>query len=406
MPVADTWYKTVKEPDGSTRKVKSAAYGRGRRWAARYWDDRGEQKSPKFKTKPAAERHLKAVEGDLARGQYVDPKAGAVTLRDFAADWLAAQTFEESTRQQMELRFRLHVYPQLGDRRIGQIRPSMLQAWIRGRQEVLADSTVRTVFEGLSAVFAAAVDDEVIAKNPCRARSVKPPTPERRTILPWSLERVAAVQEALPSRYGLLVVAGAALGLRQGEAFGLSPDDLDMARQTVRVRRQVKIVNNVLCFAPPKGGKEREVPLPATAALQFAAYLEEWPAHSVTLPWRHSQGEPVTTSLVFTSREHKALNKNYINDRIWKPALVAAGVIPKREKGKRFAASRANGFHALRHHYASVALDAGVSIKALAEYLGHADPGFTLRTYVHMMPSSGDRMREAIDRAWAANGLS
>nr|WP_232430570.1 hypothetical protein [Salinispora pacifica] len=36
--------------------------------------------------------------------------------------------------------------------------------------------------------------------------------------------------------------------------------------------------------------------------------------------------------------------------------------------------------HALRHFYASALLDAGESIKALAAYLGHADPGFTLRS--------------------------
>jgi integrase len=42
--------------------------------------------------------------------------------------------------------------------------------------------------------------------------------------------------------------------------------------------------------------------------------------------------------------------------------------------------------HALRHFYASVLLDAGESIKAVSEYLGHSDPGFTLRTYTHLLP--------------------
>ena len=42
--------------------------------------------------------------------------------------------------------------------------------------------------------------------------------------------------------------------------------------------------------------------------------------------------------------------------------------------------SRDNGMHALRHWYASVLLDAGESIRAVSEYLGHSDPGFTLRT--------------------------
>ncbi|PSL55215.1 phage integrase family protein [Saccharothrix carnea] len=58
---------------------------------------------------------------------------------------------------------------------------------------------------------------------------------------------------------------------------------------------------------------------------------------------------------------------------------------------------RQDGMHAMRHLYASVLLAQGVSIKELAEYLGHADPGFTLRTYTHLMPSSHERARKAVD---------
>ncbi|HEY5834122.1 tyrosine-type recombinase/integrase, partial [Streptomyces sp.] len=57
--------------------------------------------------------------------------------------------------------------------------------------------------------------------------------------------------------------------------------------------------------------------------------------------------------------------------------------------------------HALRHWYASVLLDAGESIRAVSEYLGHSDPGFTLRTYTHLMPASAARTRRAIDQAFA-----
>lgn len=52
--------------------------------------------------------------------------------------------------------------------------------------------------------------------------------------------------------------------------------------------------------------------------------------------------------------------------------------------------------HALRHFHASVLLDAGENIKALAEYLGHSDPGLTLRVYAHLMPSSQERTRKAV----------
>jgi hypothetical protein len=77
--------------------------------------------------------------------------------------------------------------------------------------------------------------------------------------------------------------------------------------------------------------------------------------------------------------------------RCRRPVLVEAGV----ERG------RGNGMHALRHWYGAVLLQAGVSIKALSDYLGHADPGFTLRTYTHLMPSSEAKAREVVDGTFA-----
>jgi hypothetical protein len=60
-------------------------------------------------------------------------------------------------------------------------------------------------------------------------------------------------------------------------------------------------------------------------------------------------------------------------------------------------ASPENGTHALRPFFASALLDGDESIRAVSEYLGHADPGFTLRVYTHLMPSSAERTRKAID---------
>lgn len=90
--------------------------------------------------------------------------------------------------------------------------------------------------------------------------------------------------------------------------------------------------------------------------------------------------KPTSFSLLLYSREKKALGRNYINTFIWKPALKRAGVPVTRE----------NGSHALRDFYACTALHEGESIKALSEYLGHADPGSTLRTYTHMVEDSAE----------------
>lgn len=96
---------------------------------------------------------------------------------------------------------------------------------------------------------------------------------------------------------------------------------------------------------------------------------------------------------MFTSREHNPINRNHFNSYVWKPAHRAAGVEP----------CRTNGMHALRHFYASVLIDAGESVRAVADYLGHSDPGFTLRIYAHLFPSSEDRARQAVDRLFRSS---
>ena len=149
--------------------------------------------------------------------------------------------------------------------------------------------------------------------------------------------------------------------------------DIEFLRHRVRVEQQIKIVRGKLTTGRHKGGRTRVVPLPEAAAVEFAEHLRRFPKDA--------------DELVFTSREHKPLNRYYFNPHIWRPALVAAGVEP----------GRANGMHALRHFYASVLIDAGESVKSVAEYLGHADPGFTLRVYAHLFPSSEDRARRALD---------
>jgi integrase len=66
---------------------------------------------------------------------------------------------------------------------------------------------------------------------------------------------------------------------------------------------------------------------------------------------------------------------------LWKPALVAAAVVPAPKRGETYVESREHGFHALRDTYASTLLADGVDVRTLAEFLGHSEPGFTLRKY-------------------------
>lgn len=345
-------------------------------WRARWRTPEGASRSRNFRRKADAERFLTRIEASKLDANYVDPSAGRVTFGVFASAWLDAQTFDPSTHEAVSSRLRVHILPTFGTVEIRHIRPSMVQAWLRSCQERAAPRYVRVMLANLSAILGAAAEDGLIVRNPCASKAVRAPAVEQHRVAPWTSDRVAAVIAGHPDRWRALPLLAAGCGVRQGEAFGLRVEDVDFLRRLVHVRQQVKLLGGHPIIAPPKGRKTREVPLPDVVAPGLAEHVRAFP--------------PVD-GLVFTSRERKPVNRNYFNHHTWKPALRAAGVEPTRE----------NGMHALRHFYASVQLEAGTNIRALAEYLGHADPGFTLRVYTHLMPSSEDRARKAADAVLA-----
>jgi integrase len=190
---------------------------------------------------------------------------------------------------------------------------------------------------------------------------------------------------AMPARFEAMVWLGAGCGHRQGELFGVALDDVDFLGRVVHVRRQVRIIDSGRVFSLPKGGKQRTVPLPESVGLRLSAHIAEHRTTKVTLPWRMADGDATTVELLFTDGGG-ALDRNDFN-RIWRSARRAAGIADTRD----------NGMHVLRHTAASAWLSAGVDIRTVAEYLGHTDLGFTLRTYTHLMPDAADRARRAMD---------
>lgn len=388
MPVDDLW---MKGPKGA--RVKSARYGRGKRYRVRYVDDNNKPHGPLFEKKRDAEAFDVSVRSDVARGHYLNPQDGKITLRAFTEAWFSQQIFDEATRQTVESRLNTQILPTLGKHQLNAVKASTVQSFVRGMQTSgLAARYIQTITGLLSTILAAAVDDGRMPKNPCGANSIRLPTVRTRKVVPWTVDRVLAVAGELPDPYEATIYAGYGIGMRQGEIFGLALDELDFLGRNVHVSRQVRIVRNTLVFAPPKGGKERDVPLSAEVALRLSAHIKLFPPQPVTLPWLVPDGKRVTAELLFVNAG-SAIHRSWFNHRVWTPALQAADVAKE-------PTSRGHGMHILRHSYASTLLADGVDIRALAEYLGHTDPGFTLRTYTHLMPKVEDRARAAIDAAF------
>lgn len=399
--IQDRWWRDKKDPDtgevvlnakGRPVREKTDLYGIGLRYKVRYYDPDGIERNKSFPDKQLgkAQDFLTKMQHDVLAGVFIDADAGKVKFRDYAENWLKGQSQDAKTRQTLNGRLRNQLNPFFGHKSLAAINAEVVRDWLEWlREKNLEASTQAVSFDTLSSIMSAAVDDKKIRSNPCKAQSVKKPKRIAKKIVPWSEGRLRAIQLALPSRFKIAATLGAGVGMRQGEVLGFSPDDINREELVVNVVRQIRLIGKQLVFAPPKGGKERVVPLGQGVLDAVDAYQKQFEPISVTLPWKEPGGRPVTVRLLIAVNSTGRLYSGQaFHEVVWKPAFKRAGLVYT---------AKVDGSHALRHLYASLLLALGVSIKELADYLGHADPGFTLRTYTHLMPSSHKRARAAVD---------
>ncbi|MFD9506088.1 phage integrase central domain-containing protein [Streptomyces mirabilis] len=200
-------YSPLKDhlPLGSlkTVKVKSDRYGTGLRYRALYIGPDGTEKSKSFRDreKRLAEKWLTNIEADMSRGQYVDPRTARTTFRQYAERWVKTHTGEINSREAAERRLRLHAYPHIGTRPLGSFKPEHIRDWIAALEDAVpAESHRRIIVGTVSAALSAAVDDGLLSKNPCRARTVQLPKPGKPRVTPWTADQTFGVRAALERR--------------------------------------------------------------------------------------------------------------------------------------------------------------------------------------------------------------
>ena len=186
--------------------------------------------------------------------------------------------------------------------------------------------------------------------------------------MPPTVAQVAAVYEAAVEWLRPAVILGAGLGLRAGEACGLTVDKVLWLERAVRIDRQWLSRHGANGFGPPKSAaSNRTVPASDWVLDGLAEHVGRRHEGFVV----HRDGQPV----------------NY-NDfgYHWRKAAKAAGAPTLR-------------YHDLRHAFASMLISAGASVKAAQHALGHASAATTLNVYAHLWPGDDEVIRQAVDRA-------
>lgn len=351
------------------------------RWRARYRDEAGQEHAKHFTRKLDAQRWLDEVTTSVVMGQYVDPRAGKVSFKDYAEQWRAAQVHRPTSAAYVESVLRRHVYPIFGARPIGSILPSEVQAWVKllgtgdrmAKRKPLAPATVGVIHGVVSGIFRSAIRDRRIMANPCEGTRL--PRVERRRIVPLTTAQVETLRAELPDELKALVTVAAGTGMRQGEIFGLTRNRLRLlgANPVVIVDRQLLTrLGRTTEFGPLKTrASYRTIPLPMTVVDDLNAHL--------------AARDIGDDDLVFTLDGRPITRQAF--GHVWRPVAKVAGLNH----------ATGPGMHALRHYYASLLIRYGESVKTVQARLGHASAAETLDTYSHLWPDSDDRTRDAID---------
>lgn len=346
------------------------------RYQARWREASGRQRARSFVRKIDAERFLASVTVDTARGAYIDPDAGKETVETFARRWAEGQPWRDSSRDRMMHVIDAQIAGRFGSAPLRAVRPSDVQAWVGEMSAAgLASSTVESYFRVLAAIMRAARRDRLIHESPTDGIRLPRSDRSRSALVPLTTAQVLQLADAVPDRYRALVLTSSGLGLRQGEACGLTVDRVDFLRRSVRIDRQlVTPSTGPVHLGPVKtASSNRVVTLPETVADELAAHLARFGAGDDGLIFTSSTGAPLRRST-------------------WQAAFARAS----RDTG--ISASS----HDLRHHCASLLISASCSVTAVQHFLGHKNASETLDTYSHLWPTDEGRIRDAIDAGMRA----
>ena len=261
-----------------------------------------------------------------------------------------------------------HILPELGDTQIDDLGRRQISEFLTAHQadgnlrgEALSATSTNLMLTVLNAAFTYACDMELLSANPCdRIRRVPGP-PSR--VEAFTREEQRRLEEAIAVSedrrlFGIRLCLYT--GLRIGELLGLEWQDVDMEKGILRIEKTVYREKNaegvwqLFVDRPKTTASERMVPLPGYLAEDLRIYR------------RGARSEFVIEN---KKAERMSIRSyQYLFERLTEKARV-----------------RKLNFHALRHTFATRALECGMDIKTLSELMGHKNATITLNRYVHSM---------------------
>jgi integrase len=271
---------------------------------------------------------------------------------------------------------RNHIAPFFAGKPLADIEPQEIERYIAFKLRTLSPKTVRNHLGTMHSVFELGLRAGWCERNPVKLadRPVIKTTETRIKYLEQpELEKLLGARypaDAFGSIEPTLYLTAAMTGLRQGELIGLRWRDIDLDA------RRLRVVSPYVRgeFGDPKSeGSGRSLPL-ATRVVKTLSELRDRSAyaHESELVFAHPEsGRPLDRSKLV---------------RRFRQATERAGV-------------RQITFHELRHTFGTRMAGAGVPLRTIQHWMGHADAK-TTQVYAHYQPAEAEA--EVVDAAFAS----
>ncbi|MDP4153284.1 MAG: site-specific integrase [Bacillota bacterium] len=388
--------------EGNIRQKKDG------RWEARVTIGRNENGSQKMKyfygkTREECAEKLNDYLSEQRKGIYIEPSK--YTVSQWLDEWYNKHVVDSvklSTRVSYEMIIRQHLKPNFGHYKLKDLGSGTIQSVYnkmlksgrivqkkaKGKKSEkpeksinkgLSEKTIRNIHLVLRKALQVAYLNDMIPKNPATdGRVTLPEAPKKKDIRVFTPDEQKAIEKACKGeRWGMIILLDLYSGMRQGEILALTWKDIDFEKRTIKINKQLsrlknfnpKISGKTILMVQPytKNSNDRTVSISPAIVGKLKAYKATEDANKAK--WAEAYED---NGLVFCREDGHFVEPKTFQE-FFKKTLKNAGV-------------KDGNVHALRHTFATRALEAGIPVKVVSQILGHSSIQITLDTYSHVLP--------------------